>query len=305
MKILITGGAGFKGLRLAQALLERGHQVTILDNFMFGHEPCLFLYPYAGVSFLARDIRNLRREDTAEFDCVFHLAGLSGYPACEANPHSAQMINLGGTEILLANLSPDQRLIYASTTSIYGKSSELCTETSLVEPASLYAKTKYEAERLCMEREGSIALRFATVFGISPRMRRDLLPNDFVMRAVQERALVLFDSSSVRTFLHIDDAIASYVLALERWEEMAGGVFNVGSEKLNLSKMQIAEKIREYVDFEIIDSTLDDLDARDFIINFDKISALGFEPKKTLDEGIRELVRLFRVYRPTMPFPAI
>lgn len=305
MKILITGGAGFKGLKLAQALLERDHQVTILDNFMYGYESCLFLFQYQGLTVLDRDIRNLVPADVAGFDYVFHLAGISSYPACEANPHSAQMINLEGTEILLSVLAPEQRLVNASTTSIYGKNREVCTEESLVEPSSLYARTKYEAEKRCMEREGSTSLRFATIFGISPRMRRDLLPNDFVMRAVQERNLVLFDSASVRTFLHVDDAIDSYLLTLERWEDMSGEVFNVGSEKLNLSKMQIAQKIKEYVDFEIIDSSLADLDKRDFVINFDKISALGFEPKTTLDEGVRELVKLFRFYRPTTPYRAI
>jgi nucleoside-diphosphate-sugar epimerase len=215
------------------------------------------------------------------------------------------MINLSGTERLLAQLSPGQLLVYASTTSIYGRKGDVCTETSEVAPGSLYASTKYEAEKRCMERENSVSLRFATIFGVAPRMRRDLLPNDFVMRAVQERALILFDAASIRTFLHIDDAVRAYELALDRADAMAGDVFNVGSEQLNLSKRQIAEKIAEHVEFDIIDSTLADPDARHFVVNFDKIAKLGFRPERTLDEGIRELVRLFRFYRPTLPYKTI
>ena len=305
MRILITGGAGYKGLKLSQRLLEAGHEVTVLDNFMYGYEPCLFLFQYPNVRFVHRDIRALERSDVAPFDCIFHLAGISSYPACEANPHSAQMINLSGSETLLSHMSPQQLLVYASTTSIYARASEVCTEQSHVSPGSLYASTKYAAEQRCMQRENSVALRFATLFGVAPRMRRDLLPNDFVMRAVQERALILFDPSSIRTFLHVDDAIRAYLMVLDQSDAMRGDVYNVGNERLNLSKKQIAEKIAEHVEFNIIDSTLVDPDARNFIVNFDKIAALGFRPEKTLDEGIRELISLFRFYRPTQPYKTI
>lgn len=305
MRILITGGGGYKGVKLARALLERGHEVTVLDNFMYGYEPCFFLFHYPKVSFVQMDIRNVADADVAGYDCVYHLAAISGYPACEANPHSAQMINLSGTENLVSHLAPEQLLVYASTTSIYGTATEICTEDSPVDPRSLYARTKYEAEKRCMEHPKAVALRFATVFGVSPRMRRDLLPNDFVMRAVQERALILFDSASIRTFLHVDDAIEAYTMVLDQPEAMTGQVFNVGSDALNLSKRQIADKIAEHVEFSIIDSELTDPDARNFIINFDKIAALGFRPRKTLDEGIEELVKLFTFYRPTLPFKTI
>jgi len=305
MKILITGGAGYKGTKLAPELLERGHQVTILDNFMYGYDPALFLFRYPKVEFVQKDVRNLEKSDVAGFDLVYHLAGISGYPACEANPNSAQTINVDATRRLVELLDPGQMLVYASTTSFYGKSGTLCDENTEVMPVSLYGVTKYEAEKICMERKNSVAFRFATIFGVSPRMRWDLLPNDFTMRAVQERSLVLFDSQSRRTFLHLDDAIRAYLMVTEIPDKMLGEVFNVGDDALNLSKLQLAQKIAEYVEFEIIDSTLPDLDVRDFVINFDKIKAIGFRPQRTLDDGIRELVKLFRFYRPIRPFTVI
>ncbi len=305
MKILITGGGGYKGLKLAQSLLELGHEVTIFDNFMYGFDPVLFLFNHDRITFINKDIRNIDEKDTSHYDCIYHLAGISGYPACEANPHSAQMINIGGTEKLISCLSPNQLLINASTTSIYGKSEDICTEETPVDPASLYARTKLEAEKLCMEREKSISLRFATIFGISPRMRWDLMPNDFVMRAVQERSLVLFDSSSIRTFLHVDDAVQAYLLVLDHVDKMAAGLFNVGCETMNLSKRQLAEKIKELVDFAIIDSDLEDPDVRNFNINFDKIAAIGFKTQKTINEGILELIKLFEFFQPHRPFKVI
>jgi nucleoside-diphosphate-sugar epimerase len=306
MKILITGGAGYKGLKLAQALLERGHSVALFDNFMYGFEPALHLFShFPRISFIAKDIRNIAESDVAPYDCVFHLAGISGYPACEANPHSAQMINVGGTDRLVACLGRGQWLIYASTTSIYGHSDHVCTEDGPVHPASLYAITKYEGEKRCLEHANCVALRFATIFGVAPRMRWDLMPNDFVMRVVQDRALVLFDARSVRTFLHVDDAIRGYLLALDRAAQMKGQVFNVGTPRLNLSKRQLAERIKEQIDFAIVDSQLADPDVRSFLISFEKIAAFDYQPQRTLEEGIRELIALFRVYRPTTPYRII
>lgn len=305
MKILITGGAGYKGLKLAPHLLRMGHQVTILDNFMYGHEPALFLFDYPNVEFVQKDVRNLTREDVAGYEIVYHLAGISGYPACEANPNSAHTINVTATEKLVSCLEASQVLVYASTTSFYGRSGKQCTEDTEVEPVSLYGITKYQAEKICMQRANSITFRFATIFGVAPKMRWDLMPNDFVRRAMHERVLVLFDSSSVRTFLHLDDAIAAYLMVLDQPQELMGEVFNVGDAKLNLSKMDLARKIAEFCRFEIVDSTLPDLDVRNFIINFDKISALGFKPARGLDEGIKELVKLFSFYRPDRPYNII
>ena len=305
MKILVLGGAGYKGLMLSSKLLGNNNEVTIFDNFMYGYDSSLFLFKYPKVTFIQKDIRNIEEKDVAPYDMIFHLAGISGYPACEANPNSAHTINITATKSLVSLLSKEQILINPSTTSFYGNSGTLCTEESPTTPISLYGITKYESEKICMERENSISFRFATIFGVAPRMRWDLMPNDFVMRAVQERALVLFDSKSVRTFLHIDDAIRSYMMVFDNLGVMKGNVYNVGDESMNFSKMQLAEIIKKYVDFSIIDSTLPDFDGRNFIIQFDKIARLGFTPQKTLEDGIKDLIKFFKFYKPTRPFNVI
>lgn len=297
MKVLITGGAGYKGVILVKALLERGCHTTVADNFMYGYEPVLHLVPEPLVTIKPLDLRNLCAGDVADADVIFHLAGISGMPACAANPHSAEMINVHATEKLVSLLGRDQLLIYASTTSIYGASTQECDETVPVQPPSLYARTKYEAEHVVMARTNSITLRFATVFGISPKMRPDLLVNDFTYKAVNDRSLVIFGSQSKRTFMHIKDAIGGYLFALDHAEQMRGGVYNVGDERLNFSKRDIAAAIRRKVDFEIVDSSLPDLDVRDFLVSFKKIRELGYTLKYSLDDGIDELLKLYRFYK--------
>ncbi len=305
MKILITGGAGYKGLKLAQALLLRGHAVTILDNFMYGYDAALHLLQYDRLTVVEKDIRNLEEKDIASFDIIYHLAGISGYPACEANPNSAQMINVVGTRRLVDLLGADQYLINASTTSFYGSTGSVCSEETRIAPVSLYGITKYEAEKICLDHARCTNFRFATIFGIAPRMRWDLLPNDFTMKAVQERSLVLFDSHSIRTFLHIDDAIDAYLMALDQPDAFCGKVFNVGGHSMNLSKMELAQEINKLVDFSIIEADMPGVDLRSFIIDFGKIEALGYVPKKTIEQGIAELIKLFRFYRPTRPYNTI
>lgn len=305
MKILVTGGAGYKGVKLCSALLRAGHKITILDNFMYGFEPILSFIPNKNCTINPKDIRALKKRDVVGFDIIYHLAAISGYPACEANPHSAQVINVEATEKLGKLLDARQVLVYASTTSFYGKLGKEMDEKSRPEPTSLYGITKYEAEKKIMRRANSVSLRFATLFGVSPKMRNDLIVNDFVYRATVERSLVLFDSKSVRTFLHLDDAIKAYMLIIKIPKKMVGEVFNVGSDKMNFSKMQLAKKIRKHVEFEIVDSVLRDWDRRDFIINYDKITKLGFRPSKTLDQGINELVKLYSFYRPYFHFRPI
>lgn len=297
MNVLVTGGAGYKGIVLVSKLLERGHRVTILDNFMYGFEPVLHLVAEPQLDIKRLDVRNLTPADVAGADVVFHLAGISGMPACAANPHSAEVINVLATQKLVSFLGKGQLLIYASTTSIYGESSEVCDEEVAIHPPSLYAKTKYEAEQIAMSRNNSISLRFATIFGTSPRMRADLLVNDFTYKAVNERCVVIFGSRSKRTFMHLKDAISGYLFALEHADAMRGGVFNVGDEALNFSKQEIAQAIDRQNKFEIIDSSLPDLDVRDFVVSFKKIRDLGYKPQFSLDDGIRELLRLYAFYK--------
>jgi nucleoside-diphosphate-sugar epimerase len=305
MKVLVTGGAGYKGVKLTQRLLELGHDVTILDNFMYGFDSVLHLMSYKRLSVIHRDIRIEDYGYIKSADAIFHLAAISGYPACEANPHSAKLINVDATREIVRRLSKDQLFVYASTTSFYGKSGAVCHEETPVEPLSVYAITKHQAERVVMERENSISLRFATVFGPSPKMRIDLLVNDFVYRAMTERALVLYDSITKRTFVHIDDAITGYVFALENAPRMAGKVYNLGSDSLNFSKMDIAQAIKEHLAFEIVDSEMKDFDPRNFVISFERIANLGYRTTATLHDGIADLMRLYSFYRPFAYFKTI
>lgn len=305
MKILVTGGAGYKGVVLTEALLARGHQVTILDNFMYGCEPVLHLAGNPAFNAVREDIRNLSEAHLKGFDVVCHLAGISGYPACEANPHSAKLINVDASRRLRDLLSRDQRLLYASTTSFYGKSGARCDEETPVEPVSLYGITKYQAEQELLQRDNTISLRFATVFGISPRMRVDLLVNDFTCKAVHERCIVLFESKTKRTFVHIQDAIAAYLFTLDHFDTMKHGIFNVGSEKLNFTKMEIATAVKAETNCNIIDSEMKDFDTRNFVISFDKFAKLGYQTRFSLEDGIREMAKLYRFYKPFSAYATI
>ncbi len=295
MKILITGGAGYKGVKLTSKLLQRGFDVTVLDNFMYGFEPFLHLVENKNLHVIKQDIRN-KIESIHAYDVIFHLAGLSGFPACSANPSSAHLINVEATKQLVSSLSNQQLLIYASTTSFYGKSGTKCKEDTPVDPVSHYGKTKYLAEQSVMERENSISLRFATVFGFSPKMRMDLMVNDFTYKALKEGAVVLFDSYAKRTFIHIDDAVTCYNFAMDNREKMIGQIYNAGGDLMNFSKLEIAEAIKKQINYTIIDSEVKDKDVRHFIIDFNKIKSLGFEPKISLDEGIAQMIGIFQYY---------
>jgi len=295
MNVLVTGGAGYKGIKLTQKLLEQEHKVTVVDNFMYGFEPVMHLVENKNLSIIKRDIR-LGIDAINKYDAVFHLAGISGFPACAANPHSAQLINVDATKKLADALSKNQIFINASTTSIYGKTDSTCYEDSPVDPISTYAITKYEAEKYVSEKENAINLRFATVFGVSTRMRMDLMVNDFTYKAIKERALVLFDSFAKRTFIHIDDAVDCYLFALNNFQKMKGKVFNAGGKNLNYSKKEVANLIRQKINFDVIDSEIKDRDLRHYFVSFDKLEKLGFTPRHTLEQGIDDLIRLFNFY---------
>jgi nucleoside-diphosphate-sugar epimerase len=295
MKILVTGGAGYKGIILTTKLLEKGFKVTVIDNFMYGYEPILHLATHPKLEIIKGDIRN-KINHLHKYDVVFHLAGISGFPACAANPNSALIINVDATKKLVQELDTGQTLIYASTTSLYGKSGKPCDENSDVDPVSTYAMTKYEAEKRVLERENSIALRFATVFGFSPKMRMDLMINDFTYKALNEGVLVLFDSFAKRTFIHVTDAAECYLFAMEKASIMKGKIYNAGGNQLNYSKLEIAEFIKKKINFKIIDSEIKDKDLRHFIINFDRIEEIGFRPARSIEFGIDELLRIFSFY---------
>ena len=295
MKILVTGGAGYKGTVLIRKLLEKGYDVTLMDNFMYGYEPVMHLATNKSLEIIRHDIRN-GIPDLKRYDVIFHLAGISGFPACASNPHSAQLINVEAVRQIADDLAPGQMLINASTTSLYGKAGKPCDEETVVDPVSNYAQTKLAAERILHEKGNVISLRFATVFGFSTRMRMDLMINDFVYKAVKEKVIVLFDSFAKRTFIHVEDAADCYIFTMNNFDRMRGGIFNAGGNSLNFSKEEIAEKIRKRVDFSIVNSEVKDKDLRHFIVNFSKIEKLGYVPVRTVEYGIDELIRIYGFY---------
>ncbi|MBN2350361.1 MAG: SDR family oxidoreductase [Bacteroidales bacterium] len=295
MNILVTGGAGYKGIILTEKLLQAGYKVTVLDNFMYGYESIMHLALHPQLTIEKKDIRT-GVDNIKDYDVIFHLAGISGFPACAANPHSAHLINVEATRQLADSLGKDQLLINASTTSLYGKSGKPCNEHTAVDPVSTYAMTKLAAEQIIHEKENVISLRFATIFGFSPKMRMDLMINDFTYKAIKEGVLVLFDSFAKRTFMHIQDAADCYLFTMEHADKMKGGIYNAGGNNLNFSKLDIAHLIREKVEYNIIDSEMKDKDLRHFIVDFNKIEKLGFVPKRSVEEGINELIKIFNFY---------
>ncbi len=305
MNILVTGGAGYKGIILVEELLKLGHKVTIVDNFMYGYAPVLHLASDKNLTVRQLDIRALQKKDVSAFDAVYHLAGISGVPACAANAHSAEFINVTATRRLVKAMSASQLLVYASTTSFYGDSGKIFDEKTRVDPISLYGQTKYAGEQIVQERTNSVSLRFATVFGVSSRMRNDLMVNDFVHKAVTERVMVLFAGSSKRTFVHIRDAAAAYVFVLDHQKAMRGQVFNVGAAHLNYSKLEIARAIQKLVKCEVIDSSMPTIDKRNFLVSFDKLHRLGYKTRFTLEDGVRELVKLYNFYTVDSSFTVI
>jgi nucleoside-diphosphate-sugar epimerase len=295
LNILVTGGAGYKGIKLTTKLLNEGYDVTLLDNFMYGYEPILHLVENKKLTILKQDIRN-PISDLHKYDAIFHLAGISGFPACAANPNSAVLINVEATKQLVSMISKNQIFINASTTSMYGKSGKPCNEDTPIDPVSTYAQTKYEAEKIVQEKENTISLRFATVFGLSPRMRMDLMVNDFTYRAIKEGALVLFDSFAKRTFIHIDDAVDCYLFTLYNYDKMKGGVYNAGGDHLNYSKKDIANLIKQKIEYTIVDSNMKDKDLRHFTVNYEKIRTIGYTPKLTVEDGIDHMIKAFTFY---------
>ena len=249
-------------------------------------------------NFIKKDIRDVKKKDISKYDLIIHLAGLSGYPACEANPGIAESVNVDSTKNLCNLMSKNQKLIYASTTYIYEISKKKINEDSPVSPKTLYAKTKLKAEKICLERENTVSLRFATIFGASPNMRHDLLLNDFVKKAVNEKNIVLFDQNSLRSFIHIDDVMSSYLLTIKNFSKMKKNIYNIGSDSMNYSKLQIAKKIQKKTVCEVITSTLADPDKRNFIIDYSKIQKFKFKNKISIDEGINELVKFYKWFKP-------
>ena len=292
--ILVTGGAGYVGTILIPQLLDKGYKVTLFDRFMWGYRPILHFASNSNLRIIKGDIRDksLIAEEVNNHDIILHLAAIVGYPACSADPNQAETTNVGGTKNICSVISDNQMLIFASTGSTYGKVDGICTEETPINPLSLYGSTKWEAEKMILDKKG-VGLRFATVFGISPRLRLDLLVNDFVYQAIHFKQIVLFEGYYKRTFLHVKDAVNSYLFAIDNYYKMRGKAYNVGDEKMNYTKKDIALAINEKVEYYLHEANIGkDLDKRDYEVSYEKIKMLGFQSKVILSEGIDELVKV-------------
>jgi nucleoside-diphosphate-sugar epimerase len=302
-RILITGGAGYLGCVLVPTLLAAGYQVTLLDRFPDGDAVLADCCRYDAFSPVKGDVRDdrLLRKLLAQADIVMPLAALVGAPLCAQNPLDAVAINRDAVIKVLGMLSRNQRLIFATSNSGYGigEKDRYCTEESPLRPVSLYGTTKVEAERAILDSGNGITLRLATVFGMSPRMRIDLLVNDFTYRAVTDRAVIVFEGHFKRNYIHLRDVAKAFMHAVTNYAGMNNQPYNVGLSEANLSKLELCAKIKEHVpQFVYVEAPIgEDPDKRDYLVSNAKLEATGWVPDWPLDRGIRELVRGYTMLR--------
>lgn len=306
MKILVTGGAGYIGCVLVPLLLENGHRVRVLDNLTYGGGGLLPVFHNPRFEFVQGDIRDHQvvHDAMRGYDAVIHLAAVVGFPACRKYPELAQSVNVEGTKTVAEAAGADRLVLFASTGSNYGAlEDEICTEETPLNPVSLYGKTKTVAESFLRGYCTTIAFRFATAFGLSPRMRLDLLVNDFVYTALHQRYLVIYEAHFMRTFIHVYDIARSFLFALDHGERMVGEVYNVGSESMNYSKLQVCEMIRRQVDYYLHCADVGrDADKRNYVVSYEKISSLGYHTTISLEEGINELCRGLQLLQAEHPY---
>lgn len=301
--ILVTGGAGYLGSIVVPDLLGEGHKVTVIDNFMYKQTSLAQLCINKDLELVRGDVRNeeLMKGLINKHDVIIPLAALVGAPICAQDPFNAESINHDSIIYLFNNISKSQIIIMPTTNSAYGSGDEnnFCTEESPLRPISKYAIDKVKIEEKLLEHENSISFRLATVFGMSPRMRIDLLVNDFVYRAVNERSVVLFESSFKRNYIHIRDVSRVFLHGLNKLNKMKGEIYNVGLSDANLSKLELCQRIKNKInDFEIIEAKIGkDPDQRNYIVSNDKIESTGFSPKYSLQEGIEELVKGYQMLK--------
>ena len=296
MKIVVTGGAGYIGSVLVSDLLNSGHNVTVIDNLMYNQTSLAHLVRNRNLDFVFKDIRNISeiRNYYSQADLIIPLAAIVGAPACLKDPVLASTTNKDAVAEMMKILSKEQRVIMPTTNSAYGNSSgKYCDETSQLIPLSLYAKDKVAIEEIVLQHAQSTSLRLATVFGISPRMRLDLLVNNFVSRALKDKFIVVFEGSYKRNYIHILDVVQAFKLAIDSPEKFNGQIFNVGLSTANLSKIELCEQILEQIpDFVFFESEVgQDPDKRNYLVSNVKIEAAGFKPQVSLEQGISELIK--------------
>ena len=303
MKILITGGAGYIGSILAPALLRRGYHVTVLDTFLYRQASLLDCCANPNLEIIRGDCRDERIVGDAmrDKDCLIPLAALVGAPLCEQDPIGARSINFDAVQLQVKLASPSQMILFPVTNSGYGvgEQGKFCTEDSPLRPLSLYGETKVKAERVVLDHEQSVTLRLATVFGASPRMRLDLLVNDFVYRAVHDRAITIFEGHFKRNYIHVRDVAQAFLHAIDHFDEMKGRPYNLGLDEANLSKIELCQVIKKVIpDFVYSEASVgEDPDKRDYIVSNARILATGYQPEWSMEAGIRELVKCFTILR--------
>ncbi|HXG13433.1 MAG TPA: NAD(P)-dependent oxidoreductase [Gemmataceae bacterium] len=302
-RVLVTGGLGYIGSILCEHLLDRGFRVTALDNLRYGigQQGLFHLCANPSFDFIKGDVRDeaLMKTVLRQADVIIHLAAVVGAPACDRDPALATSVNLKAVALLNRLRSPGQLVIYPNTNSGYGTTTgtSFCTEDSPLCPISLYGRTKVAAERLLLDSPNVIALRLATVFGMSPRMRLDLLVNHFVYAACTDGYLVLFEKDFKRNFVHVRDVADCMLHCIAHADRMAGRAYNVGLDSANLSKEELALKVKEHVPgFYIHCAAIgQDPDRRNYIVSSQRLREAGFEARRSLDDGIRELLKGYRM----------
>ncbi len=303
--ILVTGGAGYLGSTLVPELLAQGHKVTVVDNFMYSQASLLHVCHNPNFKIVRGDIRleKTMKPLIAEADIIIPLAAYVGAPLCSKDPVGATSVNHDAIIMMLSQLGKDQRLLMPTTNSAYGTGDEnnYCTEESPLRPISQYAIEKLEIENAVMEHSNAISFRLATVFGMSPRMRIDLLVNDFTYRAVYDRFVVLFEPHFKRNYIHVRDVTRAFIHGINNFEKMRGQIYNVGLSDANVSKMELCQAIQKHVpDFIFPEAAVGtDPDQRNYIVSNAKIEATGFKPVHSLELGIADLVKGYTMIKNT------
>jgi len=299
-KILITGGAGYIGSMLSTELVLQGYQVTVIDKLKYEKSSLDHLYYYKNFSFINSDVRNekILRENIKKHEFIIPLAALVGAPLCEKFKKDAITTNLEAIKLILKNLNKKKKIIYLTTNSGYGigEKNKFCNESSPLKPISLYGQTKCDAENEVRKFKNSISFRLATVFGSSFRMRSDLLVNNFVQRAVNEKYIDIFEPKFRRNFIHVRDVVRGIVFSIKHFDRLKANVYNLGLSSANITKIDLAKKIKKQLKklkIQVIKNKSDP-DKRDYFVSNRKIEKKGFKAKISLERGIRELIQVFR-----------
>jgi nucleoside-diphosphate-sugar epimerase len=300
--ILVTGGAGYIGSTLVPDLLSKKHKVTVIDNLMYNQTSLATSIRDKNFEIIFGDVRDesLMKKLVSKADIIIPLAAIVGAPACDKDPVTAQSINKDSILWLLKQVSKSQQVIMPTTNSAYGSGDKnnFCDENSPLNPLSLYARDKVVVEKSLLEHENSTSFRLATVFGISPRMRLDLLVNNFTLRAITDGFVIVFEGHFKRNYIHILDVVQAFNLAIEKKDQFKGEIFNVGLSQANISKIELCQEIKKIVpDFLFLEAPLGkDPDQRNYIVSNKKIEALGFSPVVSLQEGLNELVKGLKMF---------